>query len=127
MKSESNSTTNCPFCNRQPWFSSEYWNVFLDQYPVSPGHTLVVPKRHIASVFDLNDAERGELLNVIEAVKLEWDDRLHPDGYNIGVNVGEAAGQSVMHAHIHVIPRYVGDVENPRGGVRGVIPNKQNY
>ena len=100
---------------------------FYDRYPVSPGHMLIIPKRHVASYFELTDAE----VNAMQTMLLEMKDVVQalykPDGFNIGVNVGEAAGQSIFHVHMHLIPRYTGDVEYPRGGVRGVIPEKQNY
>lgn len=100
---------------------------FFDGYPVSPGHALIVPKRHVSSYFDLTDHEREAMNVMLQYVKRVVDERFHPDGYNIGINVGQAAGQSVYHCHMHLIPRYAGDVENPKGGVRGVIPEKQKY
>ena len=100
---------------------------FFDGYPVSPGHALIVPKRHASSYFDLTDHEREAMNVMLQYVKRVVDERFHPDGYNIGINVGQAAGQSVYHCHMHLIPRYAGDVENPKGGVRGVIPKKQKY
>ena len=100
---------------------------FFDGYPVSPGHALIVPKRHVSSYFDLTDHEREAMNVMLQYVKRVVDERFHPDGYNIGINVGQAAGQSVYHCHMHLIPRYAGDVENPKGGVRGVIPKKQKY
>ena len=100
---------------------------FFDGYPVSPGHALIVPKRHVSSYFDLIDHEREAMNVMLQYVKRVVDERFHPDGYNIGINVGQAAGQSVYHCHMHLIPRYAGDVENPKGGVRGVIPKNQKY
>lgn len=100
---------------------------FYDGYPVSPGHTLIIPKRHVASYFDLTNHEREAMNMMLQYVRLRVEERYHPDGYNIGINVNEAAGQSVSHVHVHLIPRYKGDVENPKGGVRGVIPKKQKY
>lgn len=100
---------------------------FYDGYPVSPGHALIIPKRHVASYFDLTNHEREAMNVVLQYVKQKIDERFHPDGYNVGINIGEAAGQSVFHCHMHVIPRYKGDVPNPKGGVRGVIPQKQKY
>lgn len=93
----------------------------------SPGHALIIPKRHVASYFDLTNHEREAMNVVLQYVKQKIDERFHPDGYNVGINIGEAAGQSVFHCHMHVIPRYKGDVPNPKGGVRGVIPQKQKY
>ncbi len=122
---------NCPFCKveseREIIASSPLSVAFFDGFPVSPGHALIIPKRHVSSFFDLSQEERQDLLNLANSVKQIVEERYHPDGYNIGVNVGEAAGQSIFHVHMHLIPRYQGDVPNPRGGVRGVIPDKQNY
>jgi len=98
-----------------------------DTYAVSPGHTLVIPKRHVASFFDLTPDEVAACMELINAEKKRIDGELNPDGYNIGVNVGPAAGQSIFHTHIHIIPRYRGDVENPQGGVRHVIPKNAHY
>ena len=81
----------------------------------------------MASFFDLTKDEQIDILNLADNVKSILDEKFHPDGYNVGINVGEAAGQSIFHVHMHLIPRYKGDVPNPRGGVRGVIPTKQNY
>ena len=98
-----------------------------DTYPVSPGHTLVIPKRHVASFFDLTQDEVAACMDLINAEKKRIDGEFKPDGYNIGVNVGPAAGQSIFHVHIHIIPRYKGDVENPQGGVRHVITGNAHY
>ena len=122
---------NCPFCKveseREIIASSLLSVAFYDGFPVSPGHALIIPKRHVSSFFDLSKEERQDLLNLSDSVKRILEERYHPDGYNIGINVGEAAGQSIFHVHMHLIPRYQGDVPSPRGGVRGVIPTKQNY
>jgi diadenosine tetraphosphate (Ap4A) HIT family hydrolase len=98
-----------------------------DAYPVSRGHTLVVPFRLIATWFDASKEEKAAIIELIDSVRAQLDAEFHPDGYNVGFNVGEAAGQTVMHLHVHVIPRYRGDVADPRGGVRHVIPGKGNY
>lgn len=98
-----------------------------DRYPVSPGHTLVVPRRVVATWFEATPEEQRALLELVEVVKRQLDEQCQPDGYNVGFNVGEAAGQTVFHLHVHVIPRYRGDVADPRGGVRHVIPGKGNY
>lgn len=98
-----------------------------DTYAVSPGHTLVIPKRHVASFFELTLEEVAACMELINAEKKRIDSEFNPDGYNIGVNVGTAAGQSIFHVHIHVIPRYKGDVENPQGGVRHVIAKNAHY
>ena len=100
---------------------------FYDGFPVAPGHTLIIPKRHVAGYFDLY---QEELTNINELQFICRDilqEKYKPQGFNLGVNIGEAAGQSIFHCHVHLIPRYTGDVSNPRGGVRGVIPERQNY
>jgi len=98
-----------------------------DSYPVSPGHSVVIPRRHVASFFELTPEEMAACMDLINKEKNHIDQEFNPDGYNIGVNVGPAAGQSIFHVHIHIIPRYKGDVENPQGGVRHVIPKKGHY
>lgn len=98
-----------------------------DRHPASDGHFLVIPYRHFASYFDINDDERDELWSMVVKGRKLVEEKYQPDGYNIGINVGKWAGQSIPHLHIHVIPRYKGDVENPKGGVRGVIPSKKQY
>lgn len=122
---------NCPFCHLAPAVEvvceSDICVAFYDGFPVSPGHALIIPKRHVASYFDLTNQEREAMTQMMLDVKQMLDERFHPDGYNIGINVGEYAGQSIFHCHMHLIPRYKGDVENPKGGVRGVIPSKQKY
>ena len=98
-----------------------------DSYAVSPGHTVVIPKRHVASFFDLTPEEIAACMALITEERKLLDEEFKPDGYNIGVNIGPAAGQSIYHVHIHIIPRYKGDVENPQGGVRHVIPKNAHY
>src|SRR5580765_1451241 len=98
-----------------------------DRFPASPGHALVVPRRVITTWWEANDAERADILALVDEVKRQLDTELQPDGYNVGFNVGVAAGQTVTHLHIHVIPRYRGDVPDPRGGVRHVIDGTGNY
>lgn len=98
-----------------------------DNFPVSDGHTLIIPRRHVATLFEATDEERLALFALVDEVKLNLDVSHAPDGYNIGINSGEAAGQTIDHLHIHVIPRYSGDVADPVGGVRGVVPGKANY
>jgi diadenosine tetraphosphate (Ap4A) HIT family hydrolase len=98
-----------------------------DTYPVSPGHTLIIPKRHVVSFFETTDEERLAMCRLLDEVKAMLDEKHKPDGYNIGINGGEAAGQSVMHLHIHLIPRYKGDRPDPKGGVRWVLPEKATY
>ena len=123
-------TLTCPFCNPSPEdivLENDLCYARYDKYPVSPGHLLLIPFRHIPTLFDATDDEQAALLALVREAKTLLDGRFHPDGYNVGVNVGAAAGQTVMHLHVHVIPRYAGDVEDPRGGVRGAIPEKRRY
>lgn len=121
----------CPFCrlSRRMEIICETATcvAFYDGDPVSPGHALIIPKRHVASYFDLTNHEREAMNVMLQYVKQKVDERYYPDGYNVSIDVNEAAGQSVFHVHMHLIPRYKGDVENPKGGVRGVIPEKQKY
>lgn len=98
-----------------------------DGYPVSPGHTLILPRRHIGSFFEIDPVEREALLILLDEAKRRLEKEFHPDGFNIGINDGAAAGQTVPHLHIHLIPRYAGDQPDPRGGVRWVIPEKAKY
>lgn len=117
----------CPFCEHDSIIDGDLMHVRYDKYPVSEGHCLVVPKRHVETWFDMSKEEQAEAFELIDKVKAMLDEKHSPDGYNIGMNCGENAGQTISHAHIHVIPRYKGDMPNPRGGVRGVIPEKQSY
>ena len=121
----------CPFCNtisaHDIIVENELAVAFYDLFPVSTGHTLIIPKRHIADYLSL---EQEEVVSIQKLSVLCRDiliHKYHPDGFNLGVNVGEAAGQTIFHCHLHLIPRYNGDVLNPRGGVRSVIPTKQSY
>jgi diadenosine tetraphosphate (Ap4A) HIT family hydrolase len=121
---------DCPFCQLEASrIVAENGQAIAlrDSFPVNPGHTLVIPRRHVASWFDATADERAALMDLVDEVKASLDGELHPDGYNIGINVSEAAGQTVMHLHVHVIPRFAGDVDDPRGGVRFVIPARGNY
>lgn len=123
--------SDCVFCNldKEKELISETATAvaFLDSFPVNPGHTLIIPKRHIPNYFELSIHEQRALWLLVNRCKMLIQKRYNPDGFNVGINVGEAAGQSIFHVHIHLIPRYKGDVENPRGGVRGVIKEKQSY
>ncbi len=101
--------------------------VIRDAYPVSRGHTLIIPKRHIDSFFDLSELERGDLFVLLDRAKLVIDEEFQPQGYNIGINDGAAAGQTVPHVHVHLIPRFAGDLPDPRGGIRWVIADKAKY
>lgn len=98
-----------------------------DGFPVAPGHTLVIPKREVPDWFEATPEERAAIFELVDQLKAELDREFSPAGYNVGMNCGEAAGQTVMHLHVHIIPRYVGDMPDPRGGVRHVIPWKGNY
>lgn len=123
-------SSNCIFCNipnDRIIADNDLCFAIFDGFPVSEGHTLIIPKRHVADYFDLTCGEIIAMQQMLIEQKLILDARLSPDGYNVGINVNEAAGQTVFHVHMHLIPRYKGDVENPRGGVRGVIPGKQKY
>jgi diadenosine tetraphosphate (Ap4A) HIT family hydrolase len=122
--------STCPFCTLPPsriLENNTHGLVIRDGFPVSPGHTLVVPKRHIGSFFELEVSERDDLLKLLDHAKAKIQSEFKPDGYNIGINDGAAAGQTVGHLHIHLIPRYLGDRPDPRGGVRWVIPEKADY
>lgn len=99
----------------------------FDEYPVTKGHLLLIPYEHTENWFTAGQAVREDIVQAIDQMKSLLDGEYSPDGYNIGMNCGTSAGQSVMHLHVHLIPRYLGDVDNPFGGVRGVIPDKQNY
>jgi diadenosine tetraphosphate (Ap4A) HIT family hydrolase len=124
------SEIQCVFCQLPPERiveQNEYAFLIHDGFPVSPGHSLVVPRRHVASFFDVTPAERLALLELLDVARARVVDARHPDGFNIGINDGAAAGQTVPHLHIHLIPRFHGDQEDPRGGVRWVIPSKADY
>jgi diadenosine tetraphosphate (Ap4A) HIT family hydrolase len=121
----------CPFCElptARVVARNEHGVVIRDAYPVTPGHTLVIPIRHVGSFFELRPDERCALLDLLDQAKSDLDGGdSKPDGYNIGINDGPAAGQTVPHLHIHLIPRRSGDLADPRGGVRWVIPEKAAY
>lgn len=121
----------CLFCEMKEdnyLFENEYAYAILDKYPVTEGHTLVIPKRHFSDYFEITKVELDavhDLLNIRRKQLLEADKTIK--GFNVGINSGEVAGQTIFHCHIHLIPRRKGDTPNPRGGVRGVIPDKMNY
>jgi ATP adenylyltransferase len=120
----------CRFCEvvAAPVSSNALAYAIRDGNPVTPLHTLIIPKRHVESFFDLHGAERNAIFALLDEMKTDIQNKDGTvAGFNIGVNNGEAAGQSVPHVHVHLIPRRRGDVENPRGGVRGVIPRKASY
>ncbi|WP_237133109.1 HIT family protein [Pseudohongiella sp. O18] len=123
-------TNLCPFCDhssRKPLVANSTGGAILDNYPISPGHTLIIPVRHVASYFDLSQDERDDLWDLVEQAKAILDKTFSPDSYNVGFNDGPAAGQTIGHCHIHLIPRYVGDVADPRGGLRWIMPHKADY
>ena len=122
---------NCIFCNKSKLniiFEDETFYVIRDAYPVTKDHTLIILNEHDKTYFDLEDKDIVQLNNIIKLQKKSlMDEDNSITGFNIGINQGESAGQTVMHLHIHLIPRRNGDVTDPRGGVRGVIPSKQKY
>jgi len=122
--------TTCPFCPPYgfPAISKSDCGLALyDRYPVSPGHTLIVPHRHVASWFDLLEPEQIDLLKLASRLRTYLDEEWHPVGYNLGINDGTAAGQTIPHVHLHLIPRYAGDQVDPRGGIRLIFPEKAKY
>jgi len=128
------SASPCAFCSlpdARIWLQNPAALAFRDGYPVSVGHTLVIPRRHVLSIFECAPEELMQLWTLVEEVRAtllrELPTSLQPDGFTIGVNDGLAAGQTILHGHIHVIPRRVGDVIDPRGGIRWVIPDKADY
>lgn len=122
--------TSCPFCSLPAAAMVQenalaFW--VYDIAPAAPGHSLIIPKRHVASFFDLSAEERHAMLAFVDDAQRTVTKELRPDGYNIGLNDGEAAGQTVPHVHLHLIPRHVGDVADPRGGIRWVLPATADY
>lgn len=120
----------CPFCALPASQIVEEDALTLtlrDGYPVSPGHTLVITRRHVRSLFDATEDERRALWEAVALARSALIAELRPDGWNIGVNEGAAGGQTVMHVHVHLIPRFAGDVEDARGGIRHCIPGKGHY
>ena len=116
----------CPFCHPHPdsvFHADDQVLGLGDSFPASPGHALLVPRRHIPDWFSADAELQTVLTRAIETAKKEIEKTHRPDGYNIGLNVGAAAGQTVFHLHVHVIPRYAGDVADPRGGIRYAIPH----
>ena len=120
----------CIFCEkngREIIAENKLAKAFYDQFPVNEGHTLVVPKRHVEQYFDATLEEQQAITRLVYEVKDILQEKYQPDGYNIGVNVGQAAGQTIFHLHLHVIPRYRGDVEDPRGGIRKIKKSMVPY
>ncbi len=123
--------SGCPFCDRiessEPTAANDSAVAFPDGFPVSDGHTLVVPRRHVFSLWELPPSELHSIWELVTEVRTFLASKHSPDGFNVGVNDGAAAGQTIDHAHLHVIPRYLGDVPDPRGGIRLVIPERARY
>ena len=120
----------CPFCGVEPIelvTQSSAAIAFRDRYPVAEHHTLVIPRRHVASLFELNDEELADVWALVADVRRSLATEFEIEAFNVGVNDGVAAGQTVLHAHVHVIPRTAGDSGDPRGGIRWVIPDKACY
>ena len=123
--------TDCIFCSRLAGdgllAANELAAGFMAGYPVSPGHVLIVPRRHEADFFALSADEQAAMVALVGPVRRHLDAEFKPDAYNLGANIGRAAGQTIRHAHLHIIPRYAGDVPEPRGGVRWVLPKTARY
>jgi len=120
----------CPFCNLELsriFADNEHAVAIYDGFPVNPGHVLIIPKRHVVSLFEATKEERAGLFDLLDDVRCRLIAEKNPDGFNIGINDGAAAGQTIFHLHIHLIPRYVGDCEDPRGGVRKLFPDRACY
>lgn len=125
---------SCPFCkvitgntDKTILFENQIGFVMRDGYPITKGHTLIIPKQHIGSFFDITSEERQALFELVDQAKAQLDNEYTPASYNIGINDGEAAGQTIPHLHIHLIPRYNEPEKDPRGGVRWIVPEKADY
>ncbi len=121
---------DCPFCTLpagQLCDRTEAFVIIHDRSPVSPGHTLIIPQRHVESLFALTPAEFADLQEALQRARDDIDRHFQPEAYNIGINDGSAAGQTVAHLHVHLIPRYPGDQPDPRGGVRWIFPERARY
>jgi len=120
----------CPFCRlsiERIILQNHHAIAIRDSFPISPGHALILPKRHVSSFFDATSEEQAALLDLIRQTREDLTKEFSPDGFNIGINDGEAAGQTIGHLHIHLIPRYKGDAPDPRGGVRWIFPDRAVY
>jgi diadenosine tetraphosphate (Ap4A) HIT family hydrolase len=123
-------TIDCPFCQYPPskqLLANDLAFAITDGFPLSPGHCLIIPRRHFPSLFEATREERAALWELLDQARDLLLTQHHPDGFNIGINDGAAAGQTVMHLHIHLIPRYSGDTVDPRGGIRWIMPDKAPY
>lgn len=122
------SNKECIFCQMKDYIlENELAYAIYDKYPVGKGNMLFIPKRHVKDFFDITKEEREAIFELIDEGKKLLDKKYSPDSYNVGINCGEHAGQTIMHVHVHLIPRYIGDMKDPTGGVRGVIPEKMKY
>lgn len=122
--------TACPFCSlpaARVVDEGQHCLVIRDAFPVSEGHTLVISKRHVGSLFELTEPEALDFFRLLGRAKQTLDGAYRPTGFNVGINDGRAAGQTVPHLHVHLIPRYTGDVPDPRGGIRWIFPEKADY
>src|SRR4051794_5392781 len=121
--------SECPFCavGERKWVENDAAIAFPDAYPLAEGHTLVAPRIHVSSLYELNIEHQSSVWELVAEVRQRLLVGLKPDAFNIGVNDGIAAGQTVEHAHVHVIPRWKGDVADPRGGIRWILDDKANY
>ena len=130
MTSNNSANLNCPFCNleiNRILLQNDFAISIRDAFPVSKGHSLVIPKRHISSIFDATEDELVHTFKLVAETRALLNDQYKPQGLNVGINDGVAAGQTVMHVHLHLIPRYQGDQSDPRGGVRWIFPDKAKY
>lgn len=130
MREKEGINLNCPFCNREELkiiLENELAFAIYDKYPVQKGHLLIIPKEHIVTYFDASEEQILAMHELIQKGKKLLDNEFNPDGYNIGVNVGFYGGQTIPHLHVHLIPRYKGDIEDPRGGVRKIVKNLVQY
>lgn len=120
---------DCIFCSKEleVQIQNEKAIAIFDKFPVSKGHILIIPKKHFSDWFNTDIEYKAAMMELLEEAKVMLDSQFAPDGYNIGINCGAVAGQTIMHTHMHLIPRYNNDMEKPEGGVRGVIPHKQKY
>jgi diadenosine tetraphosphate (Ap4A) HIT family hydrolase len=128
LRDRNDAQESCPFCRTdEALLANSLAYARLDTFPVTPGHVLIIPLRHEPTFFSVSHEELKSIWELVAKAKQLIDHKFQPDGYNLGVNVGPTSGQTIAHAHLHLIPRYRGDVVNPSGGVRGVIPAKQHY
>lgn len=130
MENENANNSNCSFCTLDETrilLTNDHAVATPDGFPVTPGHSLIIPKRHIVSFFEATREELTALLDLVSDMRELIQKEHNPDGFNIGINDGVAAGQTVMHLHIHLIPRYLNDTEDPRGGVRWIMPEQAPY